>query len=111
MGGSIRRSKYNDRLGILRNACQIPGCPHYLQPHNNYNQHLYIEREQEDFPHSLHLVSHEFHRLGLDGVLQEVTSGNHGGTNARKRPPPPSPGALQPLTEEIKTLLTIYSEK
>ncbi|KAG7165468.1 hypothetical protein Hamer_G007313, partial [Homarus americanus] len=47
--------RYDERLGLLRNACQIPGCPHYLSPHRNFNQHLAVEREHKNFPHCLHL--------------------------------------------------------
>lgn len=101
--------RYNDQLGILRNACQIPGCPHYLQPHNNFNQHLSVEREKESFPHCLHLVSHEFCIQGLDAVFKEVLSGKHAGTQNRKLPPPPTLDTLHPLHRELESLILHYA--
>lgn len=101
--------RYTERLGLLRNACQIPDCPHYLQPHNNFNQHLSIEREEGDFPHALHLVSHEFCGQGIDGVIKEVVSGKHTGTKNRKPPPQPAPTALQPLLTQLESLLQLYN--
>lgn len=103
--------RYSAKLGLLRNACQIPGCPHYLQPHNNFNQHLSIEREKGEFPHSLHLASHEFHNQGIEGVIEEVMSGKHCGTKNRKVPSPPTSAALEPLTDQIERLLKVYSEQ
>ncbi|XP_064113805.1 LOW QUALITY PROTEIN: uncharacterized protein LOC135220545 [Macrobrachium nipponense] len=101
--------RYNEQLGILRNACQIPGCPHYLQPHNNFNQHLSVEREVENFPHCLHLVSREFCIQGLDAVFEEVLSGKHAGTQNRKLPPPPTLETLHPLHRELESLIIHYA--
>ncbi|XP_068228383.1 uncharacterized protein [Palaemon carinicauda] len=101
--------RYNEKVGILRNACQIPGCPHYLQPHNNFNQHLFVEREDGCFPHALHLVSHEFCSQGLDTVVQEVVSGKHAGTRNRKLPPPPPLDSLQVLNKELQSLISHYA--
>ncbi|KAK7074263.1 hypothetical protein SK128_018413 [Halocaridina rubra] len=101
--------RYNSKVGLLRNACQIPGCPHYLQPHNNFNQHISVEREQEQFPHAIHLISNTFYSQGINSVIQEVTSGNHTGTQNRRRPTPPLESSLVPLMEQLGTLLNHYA--
>ncbi|XP_064113887.1 uncharacterized protein LOC135220574 [Macrobrachium nipponense] len=100
--------RYNDNLQLLRNACQIQDCPHYLQPHNNFNQHLSIEREHGNFPHALHLVSREFCHGDVKGVIEKVVSGEHAGTRNRKSPILPELHSLDYLQDEIKELLKAY---
>lgn len=103
--------RYNSTQGLLRNACQIPNCPHYLQPHRNFNQHLSVEREVEGhFPHALHLVSNKIAKKGVDAVVKEVISGQHTGTNQRskKKSPTCQPDDLDPLKDQIKTLTLRY---
>ncbi|XP_068228982.1 uncharacterized protein [Palaemon carinicauda] len=103
--------RYNENLKLLRNACQVEACPHYLQPHNNFNQHLSIEREQGSFPHALHLVSREFCHEDLRDVLEKVVSGKFAGTKERKPPAPPEIDSLDYLTNQIKDLLSFYCNK
>ncbi|XP_045623557.2 uncharacterized protein [Procambarus clarkii] len=102
--------RYNADLKLLRNACQIPGCPHYLVPHRNFNQHLAVERTRRDFPHSLHLISHQFSDLGIEAVVQEVTTGTHTGRQNRPKPPVPEASSLNPLMVELDTLLQEYKK-
>lgn len=101
--------RYNDNLQLLRNACQIQDCPHYLQPHNNFNQHLSIEREHGNFPHALHLVSREFCHEDVGGVIEKVVSGERAGTRNRKSPTLPELHSLDYLGDQIKELLKVYS--
>ncbi|XP_068222468.1 uncharacterized protein [Palaemon carinicauda] len=103
--------KYNDRLCLLRNACQLPSCPHYLVPRKTFNQHLSVERQRKDFPHALHLVAKTLGAHGLDPVIQDLSEGNHLGTNYRRRPAPPSVDSLTPLKGQIAKLIGRYTEK
>lgn len=103
--------KYNDKVGLLRNACQLPSCPHYLLPRRTFNQHLSVERERKDFPHALHLVSKTVGPKGCDRVVEEVSKGNHSGTNHRRRPEPPSVDSLMPLKGQISRLIDRYTEE
>ncbi|XP_064081127.1 uncharacterized protein LOC135197866 [Macrobrachium nipponense] len=103
--------RYNDRLGLLRNACQLPSCPHYLVPRRNFNQHLSVERERKDFPHALHLVSKNLGPEGCDRVVEEVSQGSHSGTNYRRRPLPPPVDTLTPLKDQISRLIDRYTEE
>lgn len=100
--------RYNSAHGLLRNACQIPGCPHYLKPHNNFNQHLSVEREEAKFAHQLHLLSNSMAKKGVDSIVKAVTSGEHSGNNGRKKKSPPQPVDLDTLKEQIKTLTSKY---
>ncbi|XP_069949281.1 uncharacterized protein [Cherax quadricarinatus] len=102
--------RYNVDLKLLRNACQIPGCPHYLIPHRNFNQHLAVEREQGNFPHSLHLISYQFSDKDIETVMQEAVTGSHTGRQKRKNPPVPDDSSLNPLRNELETLLQEYKK-
>ncbi|XP_063596300.1 uncharacterized protein LOC134773155 isoform X2 [Penaeus indicus] len=100
--------RYDERLLLVRNACQIPSCPHFLQPHRNFNQHLSIERERPNFPHALHIASYEYKDANVDTVVERLAAGSHAGTRNRQMPPPPEPTSLASLKEEMAELLTRY---
>ncbi|XP_037793784.1 uncharacterized protein LOC119589243 [Penaeus monodon] len=102
--------RYDERLLLVRNACQIPRCPHFLHPHRNFNQHLSIERERPNFPHALHIVSYEFKGGDVETVVERLASGNYAGTKNRHNPPPPEPASLASLKEEMTELLSRYEK-
>ncbi|KAK4301491.1 hypothetical protein Pmani_026269 [Petrolisthes manimaculis] len=89
--------RYDKKLKLVRNACQIPGCPHYLIPHRNFNQHLSVARERSNFPHALHLVSHNLSDQSVEAVVQEVASCSQAGRQDRRKPSPIDPSSLDPL--------------
>nr|XP_027225810.1 uncharacterized protein LOC113817896 [Penaeus vannamei] len=102
--------RYDERLLLVRNACQIPNCPHFLQPHRNFNQHLSIEREKPNFPHAMHIVSYESRHENIDIVIGRLAAGNYAGTRDRQVPPPPEPALLESLKEEMTELLCRYKK-
>ncbi|KAK4301137.1 hypothetical protein Pmani_026703 [Petrolisthes manimaculis] len=102
--------RYDKKLKLVRNACQIPGCPHYLIPHRNFNQHISVEREISNFPHALHLVSHDLSNQSVEAVVQEVASCSRAGRQDRRKPSPIEPSSLDPLCDEIQVLLKQYKE-
>ncbi|XP_071514565.1 uncharacterized protein [Panulirus ornatus] len=100
--------RYDVHLKLLRNACQILGCPHYLIPRRSFNQHLSVERESSNFPHALHVVSHKFSNESVEMVAQEITKGTLAGHKKRKIPLPPEPSSLNYLKNEMQSLLLEY---
>ncbi|KAK7051423.1 hypothetical protein SK128_015162 [Halocaridina rubra] len=100
--------RYNDKVELLRNACQISGCPHFLVPHRNFNQHLTVERRMGNFPHALHLVSKKFCTEDTRAVMREVTKGTLSGTQNRTRHSPPDTQDIKPLEKEISNLIHHY---
>lgn len=101
--------RYDAKTGLLRNACQIPGCPYYLFPSSKFNQHLAVERAAGKFPHSLHKVSRELNSESVDKVLDLVISGEHSGQNGRKKQVISETLSLQKLKSDIEELLKVYS--
>lgn len=102
--------RYDIRLRLLRNACQLPSCPHYLQSHNTFNQHIAIERQQANFPHALHVVTEQYSREGIERVVQEVVSSIHAGRQERPKPPALEPSSLDKLSKELNVLLQEYTK-
>ncbi|XP_076045149.1 uncharacterized protein LOC143027641 [Oratosquilla oratoria] len=49
--------RYNEKLGLLRNACQSPSCPFYLHANRSFNQHIKCERRPGRFLHRLNQVA------------------------------------------------------
>nr|BDT62576.1 MAG: hypothetical protein [Metapenaeus ensis majanivirus] len=100
--------RYDEQLGILRNACQIEKCPFYLKPAHNFNQHLSVERERENYPHCLHKVTYDYSHESTETIIKELTSGNHTGTRKRRHPPPPNPDKIIEYYNGIRLLQHAY---
>lgn len=105
--------RYDPECQLVRNACQIPACPHYLVPTKRFNQHLAVERLSGIFPHALHLVAKELCGENEDKVVEEIVTGSHSGTRNRKKYPLTEPESLRKLDElkpQIAGLLQAYKE-
>ncbi|KAK3892241.1 hypothetical protein Pcinc_003862 [Petrolisthes cinctipes] len=102
--------RYDKKLKLVRNACRIPDCPHYLILHRNFNQHISVERERSNFPHALHLMSHDLSDQSVEAVVQEVATCSQAGRQKRRKPSPIEPSSLDPLCDEIQVLLQEYKK-
>ncbi|XP_066946901.1 uncharacterized protein [Macrobrachium rosenbergii] len=69
--------KYDDHTRLLRNACQVRECPHYLMPRKNFNMHLSQSKTLNHHPESLHWIIRKYGHHGVDRVNQELLSRKH----------------------------------
>ncbi|XP_076045146.1 uncharacterized protein LOC143027640 [Oratosquilla oratoria] len=92
---------YNKRLGLLRNACQSPSCPHYLEPRRSFNQHIAVERRPDKFLHSFHhVVSGE---QDIDAKLDLLITSNKDTVET-------TPELCAQYRKNIETLMLLYQE-
>ncbi|XP_064115036.1 uncharacterized protein LOC135221141 [Macrobrachium nipponense] len=101
--------KYDDYTQLLRNACQIRECPHYLVPHKNFNLHLSQSKISGHHVESFHWIIRKYGHHGMERVKQELHSKELALLKERRR----SQRTSEPfkLTEDVfkKLVANVYN--